>query len=474
MRRVQATSVSRLWLAVMLLVAALVIVSNGWNKEALAQLQTAQAETNTPIKHIIFLMQENHSFDNYFGTYPGADGFAPDLCVPVDPFDPKNEECVEPFLMGSNNVENADPDHSESTHHLQYNNGKMDGFVYALNQRNQDGRIAMGYYDDTVLPYYWNIADEYVLFDRFFSSAAGGSLINHLYWVAAAPGTTSQGQTLQEVLAETPTIFDRLQEAGISWKFYVQNYDPNLTYRTVSLYPGNRAAQVIWAPVLNIDRFLDNPELFSRIVNVDEYHTDLINGTLPQVAFMVPSGPSEHPPSSLQSGQAFVKTLIQSLMASDYWESSAFIWSYDDWGGWYDHVPPPQVDEYGYGFRVPALLVSAYAKHGHIDSTTLDYTSVLKFIEDNWNLKPLSTRDAQAASIISAFDFSQPPRRAAFIPYTRGSGDVKPEPRRIFIYILYSAGVGVAGLIIAAAIVRSRGTKPSRQRALVNVRSTRS
>jgi phospholipase C len=470
--KVQAVSVSFLRLAVVLLVVTLILGSNGWNKNAFAQVETDPVETNTPIKHIIFLMQENHSFDNYFGTYPGADGFPLGLCVPVNPHDPTNEECVEPFLMGSNNVENADPDHSESTHHLQYNDGKMDGFVYALSQRNQDGRLAMGYYDDTVIPYYWNIADEYVLFDRFFSSAAGGSLINHLYWVAAAPGTTEKGQTLQEVLAETPTIFDRLQEAGISWKFYVQNYDPELTYRTVDTYPGNRAAQVIWAPVLNMDRFLDEPELFNRIVDVKEYHTDLINGTLPHVAFMVPSGPSEHPPSSLQSGQAFVKTLIQALMASDYWESSAFIWSYDDWGGWYDHVPPPEVDEYGYGFRVPALLVSAYAKRGYIDNTTLDYTSVLKFIEDNWNLKPLSTRDANANSIINAFDFNQPPRPAAFVPYTRGPEDVKPEPRRSVIYILYSAGVAVAGLIIVVAVVRSRDTEKLRSRMYAEQRKT--
>jgi phospholipase C len=445
-----------------------------WPQKAAAQTPTVERKANTPIEHVIFLMQENHSFDNYFGTYPGADGFPEGLCVPVDPFDPANEECIEPFLMGSNEVENADPDHSEVTHRLQYNDGKMDGFIYALEQRNQDGRIAMGYYDDSVLSYYWNIADEYVLFEHFFSSAAGGSLINHLYWIAAAPGTVGEGQTLQEVLAETPTIFDRLQEAGISWKFYIQNYEPELTYRTVHLFPGNRAAQITWAPVLNMDRFLDDPELNSRIVNMEEYHSDLINGTLPHVAFMVPSGPSEHPPSSLQSGQAFVKTLIQALMASDYWESSAFIWSYDDWGGWYDHVPPPQVDAYGYGFRVPALLVSAYAKRGHIDSTTLDYTSVLKFIADNWDLEPLSERDAQAESIISAFDFDQPPRRPAFVSYSREEGAPKPEPKRSVIYIMYSAGVGFAAFVIVGATIWTRGARSSQQRPLKASRSRQS
>jgi len=416
----------------------------------------ASREANTPIEHFIVLMQENHSFDNYFGTYPGADGIPEGTCIPVDPTD-EQATCIEPFHLGDNEVEMADPDHSESTHRLQYNQGKMDGFVWALEQRNQDGRLAMGYYDERDLPFHWNVADEYVLFDRFFSSAAGGSLINHLYWVAAGPGE-EKGRDQQEVLAETPTIFDRLQDAGISWKFYIQNYDPDITYRTVHLFPGNRSSQVIWAPLLNFDRFLDDPELSNNIVDMEEYFRDLIDGTLPQVAFMVPSGPSEHPPSNVGSGQRFVKNLLQALMQSDYWLSSAFLWAYDDWGGWYDHVPPPQVDEYGYGFRVPALLVSAYARRGFIDSTTLDYTSILKFIEDNWYLPPLAERDANANSIVSAFDFTQVARPAAFLPLERVTDSVtaKAEPRRNVIYLAYGGVLLLATALILLAALRLR------------------
>ena len=124
-------------------------------------------DTATPIEHVIVLMQENHSFDNYFGTYPGADGFPEGTCIPVDPQDPTNDQCIEPFHLEGG--QSADLDHTEQTHALQYNDGKMDGFVAALNDRNQDGTLAMGYYDDRELPYYWNVADEYVLFDRFFT-----------------------------------------------------------------------------------------------------------------------------------------------------------------------------------------------------------------------------------------------------------------------------------------------------------------
>lgn len=417
-------------------------------------------QANTPIEHFLILMQENHSFDNYFGTYPGANGIPEGVCIPVNPFDETITECIEPFhLTSAEDVVMDDPAHSSETHRIQYNDGAMDGFVYALERQAQDGRLAMGYYDDRDLPYYWNIADEYVLFDNFFSSVAGGSFENHMFWVAATTVEATSEKSVQDLLAETPTIFDRLDEAGLTWKFYVQNYDPELNYRTMHLYPMNRASQVIWVPLLNFDRFLDDPELNQHIVNLDEYFDDLVDGNLPNVSFLVPSGPSEHPPSSLLSGQRFVRTLLQRLMQSQYWESSAFMWTYDDWGGWYDHVPPPQVDKYGYGFRVPALLVSPYARRGHIDSTELDYTSALKFIQENWGLEPLATRDAAANNILSAFDFDSPPREPEFVRFERGPIAEKPDPRRDVIVMIYGGGILVASLIIFYAHYSTRKPK---------------
>jgi phospholipase C len=399
----------------------------------------------TPIEHFVVLMQENHSFDNYFGTYPGADGIPPGTCMPLNPADP-TQGCVEPFHIGDNEVESTDLDHSAETHRLQYNQGRLDGFVYALGLRNQDGRLAVGYYDDRDIPLYWNIADQYVLFDRFFSSAAAGSLINHMFWVAGAPGDGGD-RFLPEGMGDLPTIFDRLQQRGISWKFYVQNYDPGLNYRTVHNFPGNRASQVVWVPILNFDRFIDDPELSSHIVDLNEFFEDVRNGTLPAV---VPSGASEHPPGSLLSGQRLVRSLINELMRSDLWYSSAFMWAYDDWGGWYDHVPPPQVDDYGYGFRVPALLVSAYARRGYVDSTELDYTSILKFIEENWGLEPLAERDAKANSMANAFDFSQTPSEPALVSPERGVEQLV-KPRRAVIYGAYGGALAVPALVIAWA-----------------------
>jgi phospholipase C len=403
--------------------------------------------TSTPIEHLIVLMQENHTFDNYFGTYPGADGFPADTCVPVNPFDLSSTACVEPFHIGDQPIENLD--HSRRTFRLQYNEGGMDGFVHALNIRNQDGSLALGYYDDRELPFYWNLADEYVLFDRFFSSAAAGSFRNHVYWVTGSPGR-GRDRATPEGLGDLPTIFDRLEEKGLTWKFYIQNYDPTISYR--SLVEGApRPPQVEWVPLLSIDRYLDDPALFSLITGLDQFYEDLESGNLPSVSYIKTIGSSEHPPGSLQAGQRVARTMLHALMLSDFWPRSAFLITYDDWGGWYDHVPPPQVDEHGFGFRVPALLVSPYARRGYVDSTVLDYTSILKFIEVNWGLEPLTDRDAQANNFDSAFDFSQDPRPARIIPSQRYLGGDESDPDPTVIDLAYAGSLIIAGLIFVYA-----------------------
>lgn len=416
-----------------------------------ARVQQAP-EAITPIQHFVTVMQENHTFDNYFGTYPGSDGIPLDVCMPVNPKDPSDERCVRPHhITGAS----EDLDHSLATFETQYNKGRLDGFVYALNLRNQNGKLAMGHYDDRDLPYYWNLVDEYVIFDRFFSSDKGGSLSNHMFWVAArgvadssVPPTGYDG---------IPTIFDQLQASGISWKFYVQNYDPDITFRTPpESEDADRISQVVWCPLLTMPRFVDDPALSSHIVDLDEYYEDLRANRLPAVSYIIPSGASEHPPGSLRAGQRFVSSLIHALMQSDAWESSALLVSYDDWGGWYDHVPPPQIDPFGYGFRVPAFLVSAYAREGHIDSTVMDFSSNLRFIEENWGLAPIAERDVAANTFMLAFDFDKPPRPPQFISHQRGVVR-RPSPSRTVIYASYSAAVVfAAATLIVPHVVRRR------------------
>ncbi len=422
----------------------------------------------TPIRHFITLMQQNHTYDNYFGTYPRGDGLPAGVCMPVDPRRPHGR-CVRPFHLGSNQIAAGDPAHSTATARREFDHGRMDGFVGALDAAHEDGRLAMGYWNGSDLPYYWNLADQYVLYDRFFSSAMAGSFLNHVYWVTGGPAGEPASETGGELGQPLPrgggrgltTIFDRLQAAGVSWKFYVQNYNPHLTYRTFRRFPADRAAQVTRVPLLSIPRYLDTPALRAHIVPLSQYYDDLLSNRLPAVSYIVPSGPSEHPPSSLASGQAFVRSLINSLIASPEWKSSAFLLSYDDWGGWYDHVKPPRVDKYGYGFRVPAILVSPYARRGFVDHTQLDFTSILRFIEDNWRLKPLTSRDAHANSIATGFDFRQPPRPPEFTSQTRGN-PLETHVRRPLIYGLYGGAAALTVLLLALALVPpGRGREPA-------------
>ena len=399
---------------------------------------------STPIKHLISLMQENHTFDNYFGTYPGADGIPKGVCLPARLSSPVTD-CIAPYHL--TNPRTSDPNHERDAALSAYNDGGMNGFAWAQSLRNLDPRGPMGYWDGSDLPLYWNLARNYVLGDRFFSSAWGGSLTNHIFWVAAQSAGGNGGIPPGGLTATT--IFDRLEAAGISWKMYVQNYDPTHTFRS----PKGLGPQAVWAALLQFPRFVDTPSLRSHIVDLSEYYKDLANDTLPAVSYIVPRGASEHPPGNVTSGQNFGASLVTALMRSTAWWSSLFVLTHDDWGGYYDHVPPPQVDPDGYGFRVPAIFVSPFARSGTIDRTTYDYTSILRFIEDNWGVAPLTARDATANSIVGAIDIRATPAAPVFPDHVYlAPGLSASSSAALILRLTYAAAVLilVGGLVFVA------------------------
>ncbi len=359
------------------------------------------------IKHFVYMIQGDRSFDNYFGTYPGADRIPAGTCQRRI-VTGSDKECVRPFPLHGKAV----PALGAGTVELdnQYDEGRMDGFVAAYQNQGRDGGTAMGYYDQADLATYWGLANRYVLLDHFFSSTRSGERVNRSYWVSGAAPPVGSAQAVAADYARHLTIFDRLQASGTSWKFYVQGYDPTQTYRTASRT--SPTTQPVRVPLLNYPRFLDNPALSSHIADLSQYYRDLDSGQLPAVSYITSNGPSERSARSIRSGQQLVTNLVGSLMLSDAWGSSAFLLTYDGSGGWYDHVRPPQVDSQGYGMRVPALLVSPYAAAGKVDSGVFDYTSALAFIEQNWKLAPLSTRDAAATSIGTALEPRAGPRPA--------------------------------------------------------------
>ena len=361
-------------------------------------------QTTTPIKHVVIIVEENHTFDNYFGTYPGANGLNGSVSLPAKPGGPQT---FSPFHIANLTVR-TDLCHSWECAHVAYDNGKMDGFVAAVGGSN----LTMGYFDYHQIPYYWDYASQFVLLDNFYSSVLSSSLSNHLYLIAGQSGGLTVGAragvinfTSELVSNNTfhfPSIVDELSAKGISWKYYAGGYN------TLNN----------WNPMPAFDSVRSNQSMMNNLAAPSDFAADVKSGKLAAVSWMMPAadGASEHPPYDVSLGEHAVVSAMDSVMESQYWDSTAIFLTFDDYGGWYDHVPPPQVDGYGYGFRVPCLVISPYARQGMIDHIQGDFTSILKFVETNFSLHPLSSRDAAAGNMMEAFDFSTAPRPPLVLP----------------------------------------------------------
>lgn len=337
----------------------------------------------TPIEHVFVIMKENHAFDNYFGTFPGADGIPSNVFLP----DGRRGTVSPHWINGS-----ATPDlpHSREAMIYAWNNGSNDGFAIMAETWGEGlGNVSMGYYDDRQLPYYWSLAGTYALADRYFTPMFGPTIPNRLYSISGTNGglTTNEIDTANLDLL---TVFDQLEGRGLSWRYY---YSPFKPYLPLLHYFPHIAA---------------SPQMKARIQPMDTLIPDLQAGRVAQVTYVDPAANltiSEHAPGDVTTGEAWTKSVVEAVMATSQWNSTAIFITMDESGGFYDHVSPPQVDEWGYGFRIPFILVSPYAKRGWIDHTVMDHTSILKFISNNWGLPPLSDRQAAASDLSSMFDF---------------------------------------------------------------------
>jgi phospholipase C len=341
----------------------------------------ANADLST-ISKIVVVFQENHTLDNYYGTYPGVDGtLGKNLLIPKVP---GGAPAVGP--VHSTSLTPVDLNHSWNSAHADYDNGKMDGFVYS-----EGSETTLVYFDRSDLPRYWTAADQYVLCDRYFSSVMTESAPNHLYLVAGTAGGLKNDAV--PATLPFPPIFAQLDQKGISWNVY----STSSWFRSFEYVQKTPSAQARFRPPA-------------------DFASDLAAGALADVSWIVgAAGGDEHPPANVQAGEEGVADgIINPLGQSPYWPSVALFITWDCYGGFYDHVPPPQVDAFGYGFRVPCLILSPYARSGFIDHTVNDHTSILKFIETRYGLSPLSSRDTQANGLAEAFDFTTPPR--PFVP----------------------------------------------------------
>jgi phospholipase C len=366
-----------------------------------------------PIRHIVIIDKENHSFDNIFGRFSGADGTT-HARLSDGKVKPLNHTPDHPLL---------DVAHAGDAAAFAVDHGRMDRFG-DLPGAIQDGTdIADSQYYKSDIPHYWKYASTFTLDDHFFSTIMGPSFPNHLVTIAATSANTvdnPRGQTnhawgcdggpysvvdainpttdqhyLVRPCFNMPTLADTLQRAHISWKYYA---------------PAPFRSGYIWS-AFDAVRHIRYSNLWKTNVPRDTtFIKDVKAGKLPAVSWLVTNAPqSEHPPYSMCIGENWTVDQINAIMRSPLWKSTLIVLTWDDFGGYYDHVPPPYQDYISLGPRVPTVMISPYARPGYVDHHTMEFDSILKFIENNYHLPPLTHRDRDAASILTSLDFKQLP-----------------------------------------------------------------
>ncbi len=366
------------------------------------------------IKHIVFILKENHTFDNYFGTFPGADGVTSGKI---------HTGRTVPLGRAPNFVA-KDIGHSNEAALRGMDGGKMDGFDLIAGAI-QRGRL-MNYtqYQPSQIPNYWALAQHFVLADEFFTSMHGPSFPNHLFTIAAQcgnaisnPSTGSNGprvwgcnnfgstveaigpdgkHILENPCFDFPTLADSMDSAHLSWRYYG---------------PPKESPGFQWSAFDAINHIRNGPEWKTNVRPMTRFFKDLARGDFANMTWITTtSDVSEHPMVSAScQGENSTVRFVDAIMKSPEWSSTVIFISWDDFGGFYDHVPPPQLDLLGLGPRVPLLIISPFVKPGYIEHQTLEFSSVVRFVEEVYDLPFLTARDANSNDMFDAFDFEADP-----------------------------------------------------------------
>ena len=399
----------------------------------------ATVATRTPIKHVILIVQENRTFNDFFATYPGADGSTTGKALPNPACGISGEETVdlkESALVTRLRGKLRDLPHSYKAYDTARDGGAMDGFDKLIfGDGLPECTYPYQYTNPSEIKPYWDMARQYALAEHLFTTQGSSSFTAHqdliagdavigpnesfvdlpscsgsrCIWGCDAPkGTHTSLITRDNVFqagkgpfpcVNYPTLRNRLDDKGISWRYYVPAMCCKIYGKLLSAFDAIKA-------VRNGPEWTDG-HIASPQTNI---FNDITNGTLPDVSWVIPDeNDSDHPGTSSDTGPSWVASVVNAVGESSYWKSSAIIIVWDDWGGLYDNLAPPQLGYGGLGFRVPALVISPYARPGYISTTQYEFGSILKYIEKNWALAPLNRSDSRAASIADCFDYSQTP-----------------------------------------------------------------
>ncbi|MGA8575416.1 MAG: alkaline phosphatase family protein [Candidatus Cybelea sp.] len=391
--------------------------------------------SQSPIQHVILMVQENRTFNDFFATYPGTDGTTTGVIKKSSTCHVKKTHTVTlkevPLAVPQDLV------HRYQAYWTAYDSGNMDDFDdIKLGNGTPECKYPYQYTDPADIQPYWNLAQQYALAEHMFTTQGSTSFAAHqdlirgssqisssvalvndpsgIPWGCDAPpgkvtslitenGHYEGGQGPFPCSNQFPpsynynTLRDVLDAQGVSWKYYVlplrKNYGGLMTAFDV-------ISSVRYGPEWKTNIATPQTKIFD----------DIYNGTLPAMSWVIPDKPdSDHPGGTIDNGPSWVASVVNAVGQSSYWASTAIIVVWDDWGGLYDNVPPAQHGFGGLGFRVPALIISPYAKAGYISQTNYEFGSILKYIENNWNLGSLGTTDKTSASIVDCFDYSQRP-----------------------------------------------------------------
>ncbi len=389
------------------------------------------AAFRTKIQHIVYIIKENRSFDTYFGTFPGADGATTGMTSTGQRI----------TLRRAPDRMTRDIGHDWEDARRAMNNGQMDRFDLVRDGNVRGDFLSMTQSLAGDIPSYWSYASHFALADRMFSSLAGPSFPNHLYTVAGESGGAinnpnslrwgcdSDPRTTVDVIEpngeftrrypcfDFRTVADNLEAAGVSWRYYA---------------PGQAQHGYIWSALDAIRHIRQGPLWQTRVAPFEAFVGDAASGRLPAVSWLIPDfDVSEHPTVdafagttlsvSACEGENWTVQQINAIMRGPDWPTTAIILTWDDFGGFYDHVPPPRVDHMGLGPRVPLIVISPYAREQTISHTTYEFASVLQLIENRYKLKALSRREVEANSLLDMFDFSQPPAPPLILPLQKCS-----------------------------------------------------
>jgi phospholipase C len=398
------------------LLLAAVLISTGCGGSSTSRVDSPPPTISgdiTVIKHIVFIIKENRTFDHYFGTYPGAEGATTGMI--------STKQTI-PLGHAAGAVA-RDICHNSDCAITAIDGGKMDKFDLIAGANVKGDYLAYTQYTQQDIPNYFTYARNFVLGDHMFSSVHGPSFPNHLYTVGAQSGgaisnpihrgdspgwgcdsdSTAEVQVMDDsgkISSEFPcfdfeTLADSLQKSGISWKYYS---------------PGAGDPAYIFSALSAIKHIFYSTVWTDNVVPETQFETDAQSGQLASMSWLVPLWQtSEHPPFGVCQGENWTVSKINAIMRGPDWNSTAIFVTWDDFGGFYDHVPPPTVSNFGFGPRVPLLIISPYAKKGYISHTVYEFSSVLKFVETRFNLPTLTPWDTQASDMTDAFNFSQAP-----------------------------------------------------------------